>query len=266
MGGSKRFGSPRGLPSQIRLGGMMRIFSFILLLLLTIESEGGIYPKSVLQSPRFLVLSGGITDWDGGNSTGLDASFSFLRKSGLTSRIELSAYIDFDEYDIYSEYQKTVSDSTIYPSFGGAVDLSDDTQLGESGLYWAYNIGLHYRFASGDLEVPSTGQMLSVTRHSLGLGFYSDLNFPINFPDNSMSVAPYIGFGSAVGQSYSDITNLETDKSVSGLEDFGFSTALHFGIEARILNLSYIRFGRRNPLNKDRVPSIYFSVFRPFIF
>ena len=234
----------------------MRKFCFILLLLLAIESEGSIYPKSVLQSPRFLVLSGGISDWDGGNSTGLDAGFSFLRKSGLTSRVGLDASVDFDEYD---------SGSTIYQSFGGSVYLFDDTQLGESGLFWAYNVDLFYGFASRDFDDPSTGQMLSVTRHSLGLGFYSDLNFPINFPDNSMSVAPYIGFDSAVGQSYRDITNLDTDKSVWE-SHFSFFTALHFGIEARILNLSYIRFGRRNPLKKGYVPSIYFSVFRPFIF
>ena len=243
----------------------MRKFSFILLLLLTIDSEGSIYPKSVLQSPRFLVLSGGISDWDGGNSTGLDAGFSFLRKSGLTSRVGLNASVDFKEYDIYSEYKKTVSDSSVNPTLGGSINLSDDTQLGESGLYWAYGVDLFYLFSSSDLEVPSTGQMLAVRKHDVGAGFYSDLNLPINFPDNSISIAPYIGFYSYFVQSYSEITNVDINKSESGSEPM-FNASLKLGIDVRILDLFYVGLRRTHPFNNDYVPSVGFSVFRPFIF
>ena len=247
------------------LGSMMRKFSFILLLLLAIESEGSIYPKSVLQAPRFLVLSGDISDWDGGNSTGLGIGYSFLRKSGLTSRVGLNAYVDFKEYDIYAEYKKTVSDSSVNPTLGGSIYLSDDTQLGESGLYWAYSVNLSYRFSSSDFEVPSTGQMLAVRTHDVGTGFYSDLNFPINFPDNSISIAPYIGFYSYFIQSYSEITNVDINKSESGLGPT-FGASLKLGIDVRILDLFYVGLRRIHPFNNDYVPTVGFSVFRPFIF
>jgi len=244
---------------------MIRKFSFIVLLLLAIESEGSIFPKSVLQSPRFLVLSADIADWEGGNSTGFAIDYSFLWNSELTSRVGLGAYVDFEDYDLYAEYKKTVSDSSINPTLGGSIDLSDDIQLGESGLYWAYSVDLSYDFSSSDLEVPSTGQMLAVRTHDVGAGFYSDLNLPINFPDNSISIAPYIGFYSYFVQSYSEITNVDINKSESGSEPM-FNASLKLGIDVRILDLFYVGLRRTHPFNNDYVPSVGFSVFRPFIF
>ena len=117
----------------------------------------------------------------------------------------------------------------------GSIGLSDDMEIGESGLYWAYSFSSGYDFSSSELQVPSTGQMLSVIKHDLDAGFYSDLNFPINFPDNSISIAPFVGLSFYLQQSYGKTTNIDTDKSISSSE-LGFLTGLKLGVEVRIID------------------------------
>ena len=274
---SKWFGSPRSIythrqyrKNRLRLVRKMlvsmRNLCFVLIVLgIVSQSEAGIYPKSVLESPRFLELSGGLSDWDGGDARGLSLGYSSLWKPELTSRLRLSAGVNFKNYDLYSQYEETVDDSTINPTLWGSIGLSDDMEIGESGLYWAYSFSSGYDFSSSELQVPSTGQMLSVIKHDLGAGFYSDLNFPINFPDNSISIAPFVGLSFYLQQSYGKTTNIDTDKSISSSE-LGFLTGLKLGLEVRIIDLFFVNVRRSHPFDKDYVPTVSFSIFKPFIF
>ena len=87
----------------------------------------------------------------------------------------------------------------------------------------------------------------------------------MSIEQQELVIAPFVDLSFYLEQSYGKTTNIDTNKSISASE-LGFFTSLKLGVDVRIIDLFFVTARRSHPFDKDYVPTVSFSIFKPFIF